>query len=483
MKRLILAMAAGICIGTVIISPASAHVSTSVSHLWAEHIAPLAKQIFFTKGQLKYGGTINASGNPVHWTKLRGVPGSIADGTDSNSGGDITRVVPGAGLSGGGTTRDVTLDVNFGGNGGASSAARSDHNHNSAYSASGHNHDSVYSKKHAQTVVVAKSGGDYTNPATAIAAITDASESKPYVLYIAPGVYDLGSSSLTIKPYVDVRGAGRNATVLTSTVAAGTWPILTSGTITLADNSRVSSLTVKNTGSSTNNAAIYGKWVETSRVYDVNVVATPASASSGNVFGIYMYGSQGFFDDVDVSAGGSSFQNFGIYNFGSGPRFTNVNSVADTYGGGSINYGLCDYSYSSSRIQGSQMTGNGGGAGYGVWADTSETTIQDSIIVGKNGSGTDWAINSLSTKLTIMNSTVGQDTERAISLGGTGGTAEITGSKLYGLWNITTVYASSGNTAYIANSLQGGGDSGGPGTVKCVGVHDSTFTAVASNCQ
>lgn len=65
----------------------------------------------------------------------------------------------------------------------------------------------------ANVVVVAKSGGDYTTISAALAAITTASASNPYVIRVAPGVY-LEPGGIDLKPYVDIEGSGEGVTIL-----------------------------------------------------------------------------------------------------------------------------------------------------------------------------------------------------------------------------------------------------------------------------
>jgi hypothetical protein len=80
------------------------------------------------------------SGQVMKWN---GTAWAIQDDA-VGGGGDITGVTAGDGLTGGGTSGDVELDVDFGGSGTALTVARSDHDHDADYSAIGHNHDATY---------------------------------------------------------------------------------------------------------------------------------------------------------------------------------------------------------------------------------------------------------------------------------------------------------------------------------------------------
>lgn len=59
--------------------------------------------------------------------------GTVVCGVDANSGGTLSGIAAGSGLLGGGVTGSVTLTVNFAGNGLATTAAHSDHNHDGVY--------------------------------------------------------------------------------------------------------------------------------------------------------------------------------------------------------------------------------------------------------------------------------------------------------------------------------------------------------------
>jgi hypothetical protein len=66
---------------------------------------------------------------------------------------------------------------------------------------------------YAGVVIVAKSGGDYTSIQAAIDSIGDAAEDNPYLVWVAPGIYE---ERVRMAPYVHVQGAGQGATIITN---------------------------------------------------------------------------------------------------------------------------------------------------------------------------------------------------------------------------------------------------------------------------
>lgn len=82
--------------------------------------------------------TSPGNGQVLKWNGSAWSPADDAIGPPGS--GDISAVVAGTGLSGGGTTGEVTLTVAFAGSGISTTVARSDHTHSGVYSLVGHTH-------------------------------------------------------------------------------------------------------------------------------------------------------------------------------------------------------------------------------------------------------------------------------------------------------------------------------------------------------
>lgn len=158
-------------------------------------------------------------------------------------------------------------------------------------------------KELAQIIAVAVEGGDFTDPVAAVDSIGDAAADNPYLVMIGPGEYTL-TRTLVMKPFVDVFGAGQEATILTGAISTFLYDAA-SAIVAGADNATLLDLTVRNTG------------------------------GSGVAIAIYNNGVSPVIQDVTATASGARF-NYGVYNeYGSSPVMTNVTATAT---GGSYHY-------------------------------------------------------------------------------------------------------------------------------------------------
>ena len=69
--RILLLLGVFAAFSLFVLAPSGAHVNRSFRHFW-KHLRP----------KLTLAGTVNKRTNPVHWTKLKGVPKGLADGDD-----------------------------------------------------------------------------------------------------------------------------------------------------------------------------------------------------------------------------------------------------------------------------------------------------------------------------------------------------------------------------------------------------------------
>jgi pectin methylesterase-like acyl-CoA thioesterase len=90
------------------------------------------------------------------------------------------------------------------------------------------------------------SGRVYGNIQQAIDSISGASATNPFVVKVMPGVYDLGTGTLSMKPHVDVEGSGPENTIVTSSNNNVDGSTCTVGTVLMANDSAIRNIRVVN---------------------------------------------------------------------------------------------------------------------------------------------------------------------------------------------------------------------------------------------
>jgi hypothetical protein len=185
--------------------------------------------------------------------------------------------------------------------------------------------DSTEFAAYKRTVVVSPVGTDAENGTAllaALAGITDASATKPYLLSIESGTYDLGTASLQMKEHVDVAGSGELNTTITRAATGG----CSNGTVIGANNVELRLLTVSNTG-----------------------------GPGGCTVGIYNEAASPRLTHVTVTASGGIAENYGVSNDSSSPTMTNVTVTVP--GGSNENNGVRVNGQSSLTIKQSTLSG------------------------------------------------------------------------------------------------------------------------------
>ena len=302
---------------------------------------------------------------------------------------------------------------------------------------------------YANVVVVAQSGGDFTSVQAALDSITGASAANPYLLYVAPGVYE---EQVTLKPYVTLEGAGQGATIIRWTGGSeAPWEGAGSATLIGADNASIRRLTVENDGTGhAFGVAIYNNdaemimdhvtgsaWDATdnrgvanyndSAVTMTNVTASGsggdhshgvandrstivmrdvrATATNGLVnYGIinWITGSPAMLN-VSVMASGSGSSNYGVFNNFSSP---NINGGIVRAADGNTNRGIYNWNNSASVIQGARILVTGGSINRGVDNLGSAAWLIDLTISATGGSSINAGVNNENSPAVLHNLTI-----------------------------------------------------------------------------
>jgi hypothetical protein len=489
-------------------------------------------------GNQTVGGSVNAASFTGSGSGLTNVTASSASNLSCTgcvspshlnfTPGTVTSVASGTGLTGGPITTTGTLSVNFGGSGSASTVARSDHSH-----------DTLYQAKYGKVAVVAQSGGDYTDPVTAMNDLATwcgtPSGTNPCLLKIMPGRYNIETSSLTTQSFVDIEGSGENVTVIigatsynplvqvygTSEIrfltvtSTGGWG---AAIYTDADGGNVKITNVTATASGgTYNYGIYNScayW--NSRPVMTNVTAkasggtrsygiyngycfhptwgghttesvmnnVTATASEGaNNYGVYNDNSMPTMNNVTATASAGSGNNvhvYGVYNYSSSPTMTELMATAS---GGTQNFGVYDTDNSSSSMTNVTASALAGQDTYGIMiTEHSSSTMTNVVANASGGSGGNNGVEVIwysSVKATNLTAT-GSGGVYGAGFGNDGyNTTSIDHSLISG--TSLSIHNAEFTTTYLGSTkLEGAVQN--YGTLKCVGAYNGNYDPLGSNC-
>jgi hypothetical protein len=349
--------------------------------------------------------------------------------------------------------------------------------------------------------VVASSGGNYTTPTSAMSDLASwcgtPSATNPCLLKILPGVYNIGTSSLQMREYVDIEGSGENTTKITGNIDSST-----AGIVNGASNAEIRFLSIENTGGGAYAYAIYNNTASPK----ITSVAAHASGSTSSR-GVYNYYSSPTMFDVTATASGAN--SFGIFSFFSSPHMTGVTASASGGGIGIQNY------RSSPIMSGVTATSSGGFAG--IINSQCPSVIMIGVVVTVSGGTTSSGIRNEGTVANPTTATMSEVTVWVSSgtnnygvynylsftrmnncnISAEGGSSENVGihnsapSSAYSvhvhnsrLKGSTAAIRVSGYSTHIGGSFLDGGtvNLGGTGILECAGVYDEDYTFYPSTC-
>jgi hypothetical protein len=395
----------------------------------------------------------SASGNGVYGSSTSGYAGYFQGNVNvteqvtasyfSGNGAGLTNVVPAAGtvstdkIASGAVTTDKISSSNVTSDKIASGAVTSAKLASNAVTP-------VNVAFYSNVAIVAPSGGDYDNPATAMSNYSSwcgtPSDTNPCLLKIMPGVYDIGTSSVVMQPYIDIEGSGENVTFIKG-IAAGF------GLLYTKQNAEIRFCTINKTGGST---AIYN------------------GSNGANI------------TNVTVISSSGSTDNFGIFNFYHS-KLTMTNVKVTISCGGTYCYGIHNENVASIIMTNSTVDASGGTYCHAIHNQTSSSITMTNVkATASSGTGHNHGIdNASSSSLVMTNSEVAASGTQSYGVYN-GATAYINHSLVRGVTG--TIFSFSGYSTLVGNSQLDGGAVAGAGTPTCAGVYDENYTFYASTC-
>jgi hypothetical protein len=350
-------------------------------------------------------------------------------------------------------------------------------------------------KRYVSTVVIspaateAESGTALRN---AIEAIVDATETTPYLVKIEPGIYDIGTSALQMKPYVDVEGSGETVTKILGTVA-GSDP--TTGVVVTADQMELRFLTVENDSRGAHVIAIYNGTGSPKLIHVTALIRAPLvmlseefiknkapAGPTSYVYGIYNNAVSAELRNVTVDVAGTNYA-YGVYNKDSGNNLT-MNLVNMRVIFASYCYGIFNYN-SSPTITGTSSVASTGTNCYSIFNSSSSAPFLFNVIARGGGDCTNsYGIYNNNSGPVLVNVVADATGGTSLSRGmhNTGSTNTIKADRCSFIGKNYSIYNDADFTLYLGASKLDGTANTGTGTWKCANCYDKNYGALSSGC-
>lgn len=329
----------------------------------------------------------------------------------------------------------------------------------------------VLKKEFQRIAVVARKGGDYSSPVTAMNRLASwcgtPSEANPCLLLIGPGVYDLAGGSLTMQPYVDIQGSGEASTIISSAAD--------SEVVNLADSAELRFLTVQNNADSGTVTAIRNESGGRATITHVTAIASGHGEENYAIFSVLSGQTMNFVTATAVGA----VSNIAVYLGASGSQMNNVTAYA---AGGNESFAVVAAA-SNTLMNNITADAGGNGNGYGIYVVDSDVNLSNSTTNAWSG------LNSYGTYNTYASLTMSNVTTTAWGRGSS-----------YGLYNTSApssvradrcIFEGGTDSVYTdGSSVQIGGSkvlgpavSSNGSTLTCINSYNGNYTAVDANCQ
>lgn len=128
---------------------------------------------------------------------------------------------------------------------------------------------------------------------TALAGISSPSSTNRWLLKLEPGIYDVGSTPLQMRSWVDIEGSGIGVTTITGSVPVSS---TFDATVFGADNAELRLLTVEATANTASSAIAMGNYSASPRIYRVKF-----STTAGTAWGVRNSSSATLIEECDIA--------------------------------------------------------------------------------------------------------------------------------------------------------------------------------------